>query len=186
MGGERPPARVLSVELVPAPGFPAALARDLAQRLSRRVEAPCRVSRLRCDAPPPRLRGRDQVDADAFLAQIEGLGDEPGRALVGLTTADLGHPIFTFFFGRARHGGGAAIVSLARLDPAFYGLGADRETTLRRAVQEILHELGHVAGLGHCKRHACVMRFVAHVEALDTRGTDLCAACAQQLSTARY
>ena len=48
--------------------------------------------------------------------------------IVGVTSLDVGLPIFTFVFGRARQGGSAAVVSLARLEPAFYGLAPDAET----------------------------------------------------------
>ena len=51
---------------------------------------------------------------------------------LGLTEQDLAIPIFTFVFGRARSGGWAAVVSLARLDPTFYGLPSDEDELIRR------------------------------------------------------
>ena len=102
-------------------------------------------------------------------------------SLVGLTALDLGNPIFTFFFGRARLNGRSAIVSLARLDPRFYGLPEDPRLMVRRAVNEVLHELGHNAGLQHCNDQGCLMRVAATVEAIDIRGASYCLACSERL-----
>ena len=152
---------------------------DLAARLSRRVHVPCLVdAEARID--PPLLPDREQGDADALLAHLErrAVAHEVTVAIVAL---DLGIPIFTFVFGRARQGGTAALVSLARLDPTFYGLPEDRERLTHRALVEVVHELGHVASLVHCPDAACIMSFAGSVERVDVRGGDFCPACAAQL-----
>ena len=141
---------------------------------------PCRS--VACPTPPPldRVPGRAQIDADRWLERLEAHG-APGMPLVGVTELDLALPIFTFVFGRARLGGHAAVVSLARLRPEFYGQAADPAQLARRAAAEILHELGHLAGLQHCEQPDCLMRFAASVEAADLRGFAFCAACAGAL-----
>jgi archaemetzincin len=101
--------------------------------------------------------------------------------MVGITDLDLAVPVFTFVFGRARERGRAALVSVARLDPSFYGLPADAELRLARTVLEILHELGHLAGLRHCADQACLMRFAGSVAAVDLRGSAFCAGCSERL-----
>lgn len=179
--GSRPPGGVL---LVPVPGALLGTVDELARRVSRRIALPCRAVQLPIDDSLPRLAHRDQVDADALLHLAESVRRPAGQVVVAVTSADIGHPVFTFFFGRARRGGTAAVVSLARLSPTFYGLPQDDETTLRRAVQEILHELGHVLGLAHCGDTACVMRLTSNVESLDARGRGFCAACHADLGTA--
>jgi archaemetzincin len=126
------------------------------------------------------MEARDQADADRLLEQLEERAESAhptGSVLVGVTQADLGNPIFTFFFGRARQHGRAALVSLARLSPAFYGLPDDRALTVHRATLEILHELGHVVGLPHCRDVACLMHFAATVESIDQRGNAFCRHC---------
>ena len=89
--------------------------------------------------------------------------------------------IFTFVFGLARQGGKACLVSLARTEPAFYGLPPDQDLRDRRAIAEVLHELGHLAQLEHCPDRGCLMSFAGNVEKVDARGTRFCAACTARL-----
>ena len=152
----------------------------LAERLSRRLHLPCHVLP---DAalPLPRLSGRDQLDAAALLAGLESRAAAPHRRVVGVTAEDIALAIFTFVFGLARQGGHACLVSLARTDPGFYGLPSDADLRDRRAVAEILHELGHLATLDHCPDRGCLMSFAGTIEKVDTRGTRFCAPCTARL-----
>jgi archaemetzincin len=128
-----------------------------------------------------RLPERDQLDADALLAWLLARASDGGAVLVGLTSRDIAIPIFTFVFGRARLGSRAVLVSLARLDPAFYGLPAEHDLTVRRATDEILHELGHAASLQHCRDASCLMAFAGSVEKVDARGSAFCGPCRERL-----
>jgi archaemetzincin len=177
--GRLPPSPSLQL-LVIGPGPPLPVP-DVAARLSRRVAVPCRVEAPVEVLDLDRVPGRDQVDADRLLERIEAWPAAAGVLLVGLTPLDIAIPIFTFVFGRARAGGRAVIVSLARLDPRFYGLPADPALAERRAVDEVLHELGHVTGLRHCDDAFCLMRFAGSVEQVDARGSSFCARCAGRL-----
>jgi len=159
----------------------AALLSELAERVSVHTALPCRAGGAAA-IEPEALPGREQVDADRMLAELERLPRDPGWVTAGVTLADIGSAIFSHHFGRARRGGRALIVSLARLTPVFYGLPEDSEQTLRRAALEVLHELGHVAGLGHCHDFGCIMRFAPTVEDIDNRGTTFCAVCAQAVA----
>jgi len=169
----------IGVDLLTLDAFPEDLAQDLVAQLSRRVSVPCRLLDAREPPEIPWIQGRDQADADTLLARLEERAGGGGAVLVGMTQVDLGNPIFTFFFGRARQHGRAALVSLARLRPDFYGLPDDRALTIQRATLEIVHELGHLLGLPHCRDSACVMHFAATVESIDTRGSGLCRRCAE-------
>jgi archaemetzincin len=176
------PSTLVGIDLQPLGEVPAATTTAISRRLSRCVGVPCRAVTPIPASVLPRLAHRPQLDADAVLRLLEDQDRDDGVARVGLTNEDLGHPLFTFFFGRARMGG-AAVVSLHRLDPAFYGLPASQETTLRRGVLECLHELGHVAGLHHCDDYACVMHFSGEAEMIDLRGRGFCERCGRSLPT---
>jgi len=169
------------IGFLPLAGLTAPEAERLVAEASAHLTVPCRLFE-----PPPGLElatvpGRDQVDADRLLFRLEATEKLPGTALVGLTGRDLAIPIFTFVFGRARVGGHAAVVSIARLRPEHYGQPPDDALTARRAAAEILHELGHVAGLAHCRDFQCLMHFSTDVEAADLRPLRFCAACAAAL-----
>jgi archaemetzincin len=170
---------VREIHLLPIGALPRGTVDALAAGLSRRIAVPCR-SRAARAAPPVLLRGREQVDADALLASLD-TDLIPGAVLVGVTALDMAIPIFTFVFGRATTPGWKAVVSLARLDPLFYGLGPSPATLLSRAEAEVLHELGHVAGLAHCRDAQCLMSFAGSVEKADARGTTFCAECARRV-----
>jgi archaemetzincin len=172
--------RLSAIRLVRVGALPQPLLRELALRVSERLSLPCRVAGALPD--PPLLLGREQIDADATLAELEGLPREPGTVLAGATAMDMGSAIFTHHFGRARKGGHALLVSLARLSPAYYGLPEEKDVTLRRATLEMIHELGHLVGLGHCDDYRCVMRFAPTVDRIDNRGTTFCASCAQSVA----
>jgi archaemetzincin len=176
-----PDERIVALEFVAIGPLPPAFVSDVAERVSRAVALPCRVG-----ATPPRIEaqeldGRPQLDADRLLGEMERLATRAGVVLAALAARDIGSPIFTHFFGRARLGGRALVVSVARLRPAYYGLADDATTAARRAALEVAHELGHVAGLRHCDDAGCLMRFAHSVEAIDSRGATWCAACAARL-----
>jgi archaemetzincin len=158
-------------------GLPRADAEELVEHASAHLAVPCRLLEPPAGLALAPIPGRDQIDADRLLGQIEALDIPPGQALVAVTERDLAIPIFTFVFGRARVGGNAAVVSLARLRPQLYGLPPDPALTARRAVAEILHELGHVAGLGHCRDFQCLMHFSSDVDTADLRPMTLCSEC---------
>ena len=167
------------VSLVPV-ALPIETAQRLASLLSRRVAVPCEVSPRAGVEPPPRLGTRAQHDADALLRGLGALAIPTRTVVVGVTALDLAIPVFTHVFGRAMLGGPAALISLARLGPEFYGAPPNPTLTLERGVTEILHELGHVAGLDHCADRGCIMSFVPNVESLDLRGRGFCVRCAER------
>ena len=50
---------------------------------------------------------------------------------------------------------------------------------------EAVHEVGHVAGLGHCARPRCVMFASDDLPQTDHKGPDPCAACEERLRDLR-
>ena len=174
----------LGLEIVPLGLIEGVLATRFTAALSRRVAIPCHLLEPVPDADLPRLAHRDQLDADKLLNLVESLPRRAGYWSIGLSGQDMGHPIFTFFFGRARLHGEAIVLALPRLHPEFYGLKENPELVAHRAAVEALHELGHVAGLVHCPDNACLMRFCPAVEGIDNRGVVFCGRCAGSLPSA--
>jgi archaemetzincin len=184
MPDERPPDPFGELRFVPLAGLAAEEAQALVAHASGHVSASCRLLDPPSGLPLEIVPGRDQVDADRLLVELEQLAGDEGGPLVGIAARDQAIPIFNVVLGRARLGGRAALVSLERLRPEFHGAPPDPALTTRRVIAEILHELGHVAGLAHCPDAGCLMHFASSVERIDLRGLSFCADCGAALPPA--
>jgi archaemetzincin len=134
-------------------------------------------------------RPRDTLDArrrqhltSKMLKFLLERGPGPGHKVVGITDQDLFIPILTFVFGEAQLGGGAAVVSTARLrDPAPR---IDPRLVIERLAKECVHELGHAMGLVHCGTPGCAMGRSASVRDVDRKAGTLCGDCRVRLREA--
>jgi archaemetzincin len=100
-----------------------------------------------------------------------------GMRVLGIAGVDLFVPKLNFVFGEAFMGGGAAIISLYRLDPMRFGQAANADLFRARAIKEALHELGHTFGLAHCRSPSCVMFFFKSLQDTDRKGSQFCPFC---------
>jgi archaemetzincin len=97
--------------------------------------------------------------------------------VVGVADVDLYVPRLNFVFGEADIASGTAIVSLCRLRQEYYGLAPDEALFMERATKEIVHELGHTFGLGHCPNNKCVMHFSNSLADTDLKEAQFCNMC---------
>lgn len=118
---------------------------------------------------------RKQYSSSKLLASL-GKSDIQAR-VVGIADVDLYVPRLNFVFGEADVLSGTAIVSLLRLRQEYYGLAPDEALLLERATKEIVHELGHTFGLGHCPNGKCVMHFSNSLADTDLKGSGFCSDC---------
>ena len=108
-----------------------------------------------------------------FLARRFGsLVSPPERLLVAIIAGDAYVPGLNFVFGLASPELGVASVYLARIQG---------ERLLERLIKLILHETGHLLGLGHCSNPSCVMRFSNSIVELDSKGDRFCPVCTARL-----
>lgn len=112
---------------------------------------------------------RRQWRADVMINQCMRKFSSPSRFCVGLTGADLYAPGLNFVFGLAVREG-LAIVSWHRLQDA-------EGTFTIRLAKEVIHEVGHLEGLGHCSNETCVMWFSNALWETDRKGLDFCPDC---------
>jgi archaemetzincin len=118
---------------------------------------------------------RKQYLSSKLLASLgKSEGDE---RVVGIADVDLYVPRLNFVFGEADMVSGTAIVSLCRLRPEYYGLAMDEALFLERATKEIVHEVGHTFGLGHCPNTKCVMHFSNSLADTDLKEAHFCNKC---------
>jgi archaemetzincin len=118
---------------------------------------------------------RKQYFSSKLLASLKK--SDRDERVVGIADVDLYVPRLNFVFGEADMASGTAIVSLCRLRQEYYGLASDETLFLERATKEIVHELGHTFGLGHCPNNKCVMHFSNSLADTDLKGASFCSSC---------
>jgi archaemetzincin len=122
---------------------------------------------------------RNQYHSTRILALLEShIESLQTDKILGVTTLDLFVPGMNFVFGEARLPGKAGVVSTSRLKPPN---SSDQPLLEGRIVKEAVHEVGHMLGLNHCSRPACVMHFSERLTDTDLKSADPCESCQSQL-----
>jgi archaemetzincin len=129
---------------------------------------------------------RGQHDSDVILQRIKDYAEKQTRfdRILGIVDVDIFVPRLNFVFGVAEHPGKAALVSLWRLKPEFYGQSSNRELLFERSAKETLHEVGHTLGLDHCANPFCVMHFSNAILETDVKKGLFCSQCSVKVETA--
>jgi archaemetzincin len=175
-----PEAAVVTVRLVSVGSLPPAMLGFLQEGVRREMGAAVRMGgNLPLPAACP--EGRSQYPGAPFLAALAAARPPGNEVILGVTGVDLTVPGLNFVFGLADPRNRAAIISLARLYPEFYGQPRDPRLFKARAVTEAVHELGHLLGLGHCIDPACVMSFSNSLADTDRKGPGFCKSCQEKL-----
>jgi archaemetzincin len=170
----------VTVRLVSVGSLPPALLGFLQEGLTRQLGAAVRMGgNLPLPASCP--EGLSQYPGAPFLAALAATFPAGDEVVLGVTGVDLTAPGLNFVFGLADPRGRAAVISLARLYPEFYGQPRDPGRFKARAVTEAVHELGHLLGLGHCIDPACVMSFSNSLADTDRKGPGFCQPCREKL-----
>jgi archaemetzincin len=124
---------------------------------------------------------RKQYYAPMILNELEKYLPENGRALIAVTDKDLYDQGLNFIFGEANNR--ISIVSINRFKPCSW---KDKEKEVKllydRTTKTIIHELGHIFGLGHCDDKKCVMFFSNWLDDTDTKTKKACTKCVTKLS----
>ncbi len=122
---------------------------------------------------------RKQYRSNLILNEIQDYAAKRKdlNRVLGVVDVDLFVPELNFVFGEAACPGKAALISLWRLKPEFYGAAANIELFLARAVKESVHEIGHTLGLRHCTRSSCVMHFSNSIFDTDKKQSLFCDQC---------
>jgi archaemetzincin len=146
----------------------------------------CHIVEERLPLPENALdKKRAQYRSNQILTFVQSYAAkrEVSRIL-GVLNADIFVPELNFVFGEAAFPGKAALISLWRLNPEFYGEPANMLVLSERSLKEAVHELGHTLGLRHCPRFSCVMYFSNSVADTDRKQKMFCDECSLQSSIA--
>lgn len=126
---------------------------------------------------------RRQYNSTKILAKMAAHTEKSdARVILGVTDVDLYASGLNFVFGEAQLTGKAALISLFRLRPEFYGAPVSRAALPNRAVKEAVHEIGHGLGLRHCKNPLCVMFFSNSITDTDKKRAQFCRECSLLIS----
>jgi len=127
---------------------------------------------------------RNQYNSSIILSSIlEYPKKHKADRVLGITDLDLYIPHLNFVFGEAQYLGKAAIISLHRVKPEFYGQQPNYRLFCERAVKEAIHEIGHTMGLSHCNNINCVMFFSLHIGMTDRKDPSFCEICHNRLAS---
>ncbi len=151
---------------------------DLQNDLEKHLGLPCRLAEVALGHPTYALNPtRDQYLAGKILGKMRTIRQKDTLRILGVTDVDLYAPGLNFVFGQAEAGGTNCLISIARLNPLFYGDKPNPALLRQRTLKEAIHELGHTFGLGHCPEPLCVMHFSNRLVDTDYKRVDFCKSC---------
>jgi archaemetzincin len=122
------------------------------------------------------VKNRNQYNASVILSHVRvyAASNAVFDRVLGVVDADVFASGLNYVFGEAYNPGRAALISLWRLKPSFYGEATCSDVYMSRVLKEAVHELGHTLGLNHCARGSCVMHFSNSIFDTDEKESLFC------------
>jgi archaemetzincin len=115
---------------------------------------------------------RKQYNPVQIAKKITALNGKNSEFRFGIIDVDIYARGLNFIFGLAHPLRRIAIVSLYRL------AGSKMH---ERLAKEVVHEMGHLLGLNHCRNANCVMYFSNTLDDTDKKANSPCAICRSRI-----
>lgn len=182
--GRRRRRRLRPIELIPAGSIDRKLLDDLGYALEVELGMQWSIG----DALPLDEEWRETEGGlyrsihliHALMDRVEGgEGKRTGTWRLAIADAGLCAEGVGEVLGEAAVEGCCAVVGI---QPLRAGSGADGQVLRSRLLTEAVHEIGHLAGAGHCRRASCVMYSSLHIADSDRKGHTFCAECRRTLN----
>jgi archaemetzincin len=168
----------MKVIVLPVGQVPREALLELAQALPKIFpDTACSVIKEALPVPADAfVEKRNQYNSSVILSQIKVFTARNAGfdRVLGVIDADVFASGLNYVFGEAYMPGKAALISLWRLKPDFYGETAGFDVFVSRALKEAVHELGHTLGLRHCEKVSCVMHFSNSILDTDKKQSLFC------------
>jgi archaemetzincin len=162
------PRACARITVLPLGEIAPALLDQASRALREAYRLPVEIAERRAPNVETYDAARKQYRAPQLLDAIASLR-APDTCLVGVVPADVYGPRTNFLFGLGSSNQRTAIVATAR-----FAAGGDLELVAERAGKAVVHEVGHVLGLGHCDVSRCVMLYSNDLPSFDRKSVRFC------------
>jgi len=142
----------------------------------------------RCTIPQESFNEiRKQYNAELLLSFLNRQNlSQKYDIVIGLIDHDIYYRDLRYVFGLAAVKSKKIIISTFRLKhDVSLTKTAQFEVFKERIFKELLHELGHIIGLQHCKNRTCVMNFSPTLTEVDEKLPMLCDECLKKVESFR-
>lgn len=175
------------LRLVPVSNIPRGILDRIHSELENNLNIKCRIM-PKIQIPEESFnRWRKQYNAEIILKMLSDKSAvkfiDKNIPTIMIADVDLYYGGLNFVFGLEDPEKSSAIVSITRLRPEFYDERANLNLLGERIVKEVIHEIGHNLGLGHCYNTWCVMCFSPSVNDVDIKQKHFCENCKIKLMT---
>lgn len=156
-------------------------------QIPARVAAPLSLAPGRIPSRPSGyFPGRQQFNASALLKnELEPRLPPDAAAFLGITMEDLWADNLSFVFGLGSWHERVGVYSMSRYFPRKRKgklSPLERKRALRRAMQVLNHETGHMLGLWHCTLYKCSMNGANSLADADQTPLEFCPLCEQKIA----